>query len=82
MDEFFIDSSQTFVRRKLKKNWLTINTLVSLPSASKKWIVLKIIARNLAEFSCRFLFTKNETATIKFGGNKKASTFALPIKKG
>ena len=47
----------------------------------KKWIVLKIIARNLAEFFVSFLFTKNETATIKFGRNKKASTFALPIQK-
>jgi hypothetical protein len=66
----------------MKKNWLAINVLVSLQSAKKKWIVLKIFCRNLAGFFYPFLFTKITNEDNKFGINKKASTFALPIKKG
>jgi uncharacterized membrane protein YhaH (DUF805 family) len=78
---FFIVLSQSFVMKEGKKNWLAINVLVSLQSAKKKWIVLKIFCRNLAGFFYPFLFTTITNGDNKFGRNKKASTFALPIKR-
>jgi hypothetical protein len=68
---FFIVLSQSFVMKEGKKNWLAINVLVSLQSAKKKWIVLKIFRRNLSEFFYPFCSQKLQTRIINLVEIKK-----------